>query len=133
MTAVTVERLDHLVLTVADVTATTAFYSQIPGMRAETFEGADGMQRHALLFGEQKINLHEAGREFAPHAAAPMAGSADLCFLICSRINVVAEMLRKQDIKIEEGPIRRTGARGPILSIYFRDPDGTLLELAEQL
>ena len=128
-----IEALDHLVLTVADLATSKAFYADLLEMKAEVFTGTDGTTRHALSFGNQKINLHEAKREFAPHAKLPTAGSADLCFLTAGPVEDAAKALQAAGVAIEEGPIRRTGARGPILSIYFRDPDGNLLELSEPL
>ena len=99
----------------------------------EVFTGTDGTQRHALTFGAQKINLHQVGEEFAPHAKEPKAGSADLCFLISGDVKQAKTELEAKGVRIEEGPIKRTGARGPILSIYLRDPDSNLIELSEQL
>jgi catechol 2,3-dioxygenase-like lactoylglutathione lyase family enzyme len=118
--------LDHLVLTVADIDQTCAFYTRILGMRVTTF-GADRM---ALHFGTQKINLHQAGREFEPKAAAPTPGAADLCFLTGAPLATVMAHLRDCDIPIIEGPIRRTGAMHPIMSVYIRDPDGNLIEIS---
>lgn len=121
-----VEQLDHLVLTVADIDRTVAFYRDVLGMEAVTF----GEGRRALRFGDSKINLHPAGHEYQPKAARPTPGSADLCLLIDSDItNVLAELSRR-DIAIEAGPVERTGARGPITSVYIRDPDANLIELA---
>jgi len=117
--------LDHLVLTVASIDAAVAFYEQI-GMRRETF--GDG--RIALRFGDQKINLHEAGAEFEPHARHPVPGSADLCFLVADPISEVADALAAAGIAIELGPVARSGAAGPIESLYLRDPDGNLVELS---
>ena len=121
-------QLDHLVLTVADIEATCRFYTEVLGMEAVTF-GAD---RQALRFGQQKINLHAAGREFEPKALRPTPGSADLCFLSERPLSAVIEHLKACDIVIEQGPITRTGATGPIESVYIRDPDGNLIEIAEQ-
>ncbi len=117
--------LDHLVLTVASIDATVAFYERL-GMRAETF--GDG--RHALRFGAQKINLHEAGSEFTPHAARPVAGSADLCFLVDGSLAEVARALAAAGVAIELGPVEREGAVGAMQSLYVRDPDGNLVELS---
>ena len=118
--------LDHLVLTVRDVPATVAFYENVLGMRHEIF--GDG--RSALHFGDHKINLHRAGHEFEPKAAEPTAGSADLCFVTSTPLADVVDSLQADGVEIEEGPVRRTGARGPIDSVYLRDPDGNLLELS---
>jgi catechol 2,3-dioxygenase-like lactoylglutathione lyase family enzyme len=117
--------LDHLVLTVASVDATVAFYEQI-GMRRETF----GEGRIALRFGDQKVNLHEAGAEFEPYARHPVPGSADLCFLVADPLGEVADALAAAGIAIELGPVARSGAAGPIESLYLRDPDGNLVELS---
>ncbi len=121
--------LDHLVLTVRDIAASARFYEGL-GMVHEVFEGTDGTQRHALTFGTQKINLHQAGAEFSPHAGVPKPGSADLCFLVEGGLDALQALLRD---KVIEGPIRRTGAMGPIRSIYLRDPDGNLIELSEPI
>ena len=127
--------LDHLVLTVADLDASLAFYVGVLGMREVRF-GADpktGEPRVALAFGDEKINLHVEGAEIAPHAARPTPGSADLCLLVATPIDEVAAELEVAGIPIELGPVERTGARGPIRSIYVRDPDANLVELANPL
>ena len=121
--------LDHLVLTVQDFGRTIAFYSDTLGMRAVTF----GEGRVALHFGGQKINLHRAGHEFEPRAQAPLPGSADLCFLVAGTVQKSLDALRLAGIAIEAGPVARTGASGPITSIYLRDPDGNLIELGHAL
>lgn len=121
-----VDRLDHLVLTVADIAATCAFYERVLGMRRETF--GDG--RTALVFGRQKLNLHAAGREFEPKAKHPTPGSADLCLVVEGPLAAVADHLGDCGVAIEAGPVVRTGALGPITSLYLRDPDGNLVELA---
>lgn len=123
---ITIDRLDHLVLTVADIDATCAFYARVLGMTIETF----GEGRKALRFGNQKINLHQAGREFEPKARQPMPGSADLCFIASTRLEQVVARLQAEGVVIEEGPVKRTGATGPIRSVYFRDPDGNLIEVS---
>jgi catechol 2,3-dioxygenase-like lactoylglutathione lyase family enzyme len=122
-------RLDHLVLTVADIGVTVDFYQRVMGMRAITF--GDG--RRALRFGEQKINLHEVGREFDPRARRATPGSADLCFLVEEPVETLVSQLAGLGVPIEVGPVTRSGALGPIRSIYFRDPDGNLIEVAHQL
>ena len=124
-----IEVLDHLVLTVADIDRTRDFYERVLGMEPVVF----GEGRHALAFGAQKINLHEAGREFEPKASVPTPGSADLCFLTNSSVAEVVEHLEANSVEIIEGPVGRTGATGPITSVYFRDPDGNLLELSSPL
>jgi len=124
--AMQVTSLDHLVLTVRDIGATCAFYERVLGMSVITF----GNGRKALGFGLQKINLHEFGNEFEPKAVRPTPGSADLCFLMDSPLAEFAEHLKSQHVAIVEGPVLRTGARGPIRSIYFRDPDTNLIEVS---
>lgn len=121
--------LDHLVLTVADLDATVDFYVRGLGMRLERFRG----DRLALHFGDQKINLHLRGREFDPKAAVPMPGSADLCFLVDLPVDEVLARLGDAGLTVLDGPVERTGATGPILSVYLRDPDGNLIELARPL
>jgi catechol 2,3-dioxygenase-like lactoylglutathione lyase family enzyme len=125
-TVVRIERLDHLVLTVADVAATCSFYQRVLGMETVTF----GTGRKALVFGQQKINLHQAGGEFEPKAMWPTPGSADLCLIAATPLATVAAHLAACGVGIEEGPVARTGAVGPITSLYFRDPDGNLIEVA---
>ena len=120
-----IRSLDHLVLTVSDIAATVRFYEAL-GMRREEF--GDG--RVALRFGDQKINLHEAGAELEPHAARPTSGSGDLCFLVGEDLDRVAESLCRAGIEVELGPVQRTGATSPIASLYVRDPDGNLVELS---
>jgi catechol 2,3-dioxygenase-like lactoylglutathione lyase family enzyme len=121
-----IDSLDHLVLTVADIDATIAFYVGVLGMEAVSF----GAGRRALAFGRQKINLHPATAPLKPHAAQPTPGSADLCLLSSVPIAEVVAHLGRLGVTIEEGPVLRTGATGPILSVYFRDPDGNLIEVS---
>lgn len=125
-----VDALDHLVLTVADIGRASAFYSGILGMTPETFRAADGSERHALKFGRQKINLHLSGIEFEPKARAPRPGSADLCFLTKTPLAAWQAHLAALGVDIELGPVERTGAQGPITSLYLRDPDGNLIEIS---
>jgi catechol 2,3-dioxygenase-like lactoylglutathione lyase family enzyme len=121
-----INRLDHLVLTVADVDTTCAFYAHIMGMTIITF----GENRKALQFGQQKINLHQKGKEIDPKANHPTPGSADLCFISDTPVTDVLEELRTKGIDILEGIVERTGATGKIASIYFRDPDMNLVEVS---
>ena len=121
-----IDAIDHIVLTVADVEATCAFYVRVLGMEPVTF--ADG--RRALAFGAQKINLHPAGREYEPKAHRPTAGSGDLCFVTSVPLEKVVAHLQACGVPILEGPVARTGARGPISSVYFRDPDLNLIEVS---
>lgn len=118
--------LDHLVLTVRDMDATVRFYRDGLGMDLHTF----GEGRTALHFGRQKINLHLAGHEFEPKAALPTPGSADLCFLAVGPLDAMAQRLARLGWPVIAGPVVRTGATGPITSIYVRDPDANLIEIA---
>lgn len=125
-----INRLDHLVLTVKDISATCRFYETVLGMEVITF----GDDRKALRFGHQKINLHEKGREIDPKALAPTMGSADLCFIADTPVEEILVELTTLKINILEGGIvERTGATGKIRSIYFRDPDGNLLEVSNYI
>ncbi len=123
-----IDSLDHLVLTVEDIEATAAFYSRVLGMDIITFGGG----RKALAFGAQKINLHQHGKEFEPKAQQPTPGSADLCFITSVPLPEVISNLASCHVVVMEGPVRRTGATGPILSVYFRDPDMNLIEVANR-
>ncbi|MDW7773017.1 MAG: VOC family protein [Desulfobulbaceae bacterium] len=127
--AMYIEQLDHLVLTVNDIDATCDFYHRLLGMEITEF----GSGRKALAFGCQKINLHLCGKEFAPHARHPVPGSADLCFLTSVPVAQFIEHCRKQNVDILAGPVERTGAAATLLSVYIRDPDGNLLEIANSL
>jgi len=124
-----VDSLDHLVLTVADIETSCNFYSRTLGMEVVTF----GQGRKALALGAQKINLHQVGREFEPKAYRPTPGSADLCFLTSVPLAQVQAHLDACGVPVTEGPMQRTGAQGPILSIYFRDPDFNLIEVSNRL
>lgn len=123
-------RLDHLVLTVANIAVTRRFYEDMLGMTGESFDAADGTTRWALKFGSQKINLHQSGQEFEPKSHAPMPGSADLCFLTDTPLDEWQVHLEAMGVSIEQGPVARTGATGPISSIYLRDPDKNLIEIS---
>jgi catechol 2,3-dioxygenase-like lactoylglutathione lyase family enzyme len=124
-----IARLDHLVLTVRNIERTIEFYTIILGMESVTF----GAERRALAFGRQKINLHESGKEFEPKAHAAMPGSADLCFITETPLPAVIDHLQKCGVEIIDGPVKRTGATGQILSVYFRDPDLNLIEVSNYL
>lgn len=124
-----IDSLDHLVLTVSNIEASCAFYSRVLGMEVVTF----GQGRKALAFGAQKINLHQAGQEFEPKAQRPTPGSADLCFLTSVPLAQVQAHLAACGVTVTEGPVQRTGAQGPILSVYFRDPDLNLIEVSNRL
>jgi catechol 2,3-dioxygenase-like lactoylglutathione lyase family enzyme len=123
------ENHHHLVLTVEDIDTTCSFYVRVLGMREIVF----GAGRRALVFGEQKINLHERGKEFEPKAMRPMPGSADLCFMTNLPLERAVEHIRACGVEILEGPVGRTGATGPIASVYIRDPDGNLIEIANKI
>ncbi|MFZ9136519.1 MAG: VOC family protein [Hylemonella sp.] len=124
-----IDSLDHLVLTVRDLQTTCDFYQRVLGMQVVHF----GQGRTALAFGQQKINLHQAGQEFEPKADQPTPGSGDLCFLTSVPLSKVQDHLHDCGVVISEGPVRRTGAQGPILSLYCRDPDQNLIEISNQL
>jgi catechol 2,3-dioxygenase-like lactoylglutathione lyase family enzyme len=129
----TVRRIDHLVLTCRNVKATIRFYTEVLGMREVTF----GPGRKALSFGRQKLNLHPVGQAaggrngaVAAVATHPTPGSADLCLIVAEPVSAVLAHLAASGVPVEEGPVTRTGALGPIESVYVRDPDGNLVELA---
>ena len=124
-----IARIDHIVLTVRDIEASCAFYNRVLGMKVVTF----GAGRKALAFGQQKINLHEYGREFEPKALHPTSGSMDLCLITEMPISEVMTHLHSQNIQIIEGPVQRTGTCGAIQSLYFRDPDGNLIEVSNYI
>ena len=121
-----VERIDHLVLTVNDIDETVRFYTSVMGMEKVVF----GEGRVALSFGCQKINLHQLGREFEPKAGRATSGSSDLCFIIKQPVEQVIAHLKRCNVPVIEGPVNRTGATGKIVSVYFRDPDGNLIEVS---
>jgi catechol 2,3-dioxygenase-like lactoylglutathione lyase family enzyme len=121
-----IDRIDHFVLTVRDIAATIDFYESVLGMKAVTF----GAGRKALAFGRHKINLHEAGHELEPKARTPVPGSGDFCLITERPLEEVARHLAACGVPIEEGPGPRTGATGPIRSLYIRDPDGNLVEIS---
>ena len=124
-----IDHIDHLVLTVCDIAATCAFYERALGAQVVTF----GAGRTALVLGAQKINLHQAGREFEPKAARPTPGSADFCLIAVTPLDEVVAHLQACGVAIEQGPVRRTGARAPLDSVYIRDPDGNLVEISQEV
>jgi len=126
---VRVVRIDHVVLTVSDIGRTIAFYERALGMTAITF----GEARRALAFGDQKLNLHQAGREFEPKARVPTPGAIDICLLTDVPLDEVEAHLRSVGVTIDLGPVAKTGARRPLRSLYFRDPDGNLVEVSNEL
>lgn len=121
-----IDRIDHVVLTVRSIAATCDFYGRVLGMEVVSFAGG----RTALAFGRQKFNLHEAGHEFEPKAQQPVPGSADFCLIAATPLSEIIDHLRRERVDILEGPVERTGATGRILSVYFRDPDLNLVEVA---
>ncbi|MGI4977067.1 MAG: VOC family protein [Janthinobacterium lividum] len=126
----TVDRLDHLVLTCRDLEITASWYQRVLGMEREEF----GTQRRtALKFGGQKINLHQAGEEIAPHAKLPTPGAADLCFVTAVGVEDIERHLHECGVAPETGPLARTGALGPMTAVYCRDPDGNLVEIGTYL
>lgn len=125
-----VSSIDHVVLTVADPEASCQFYADVLGMERSEFTPSDGSQRIALSFGLQKLNLHVADKEFKPNAKTATAGSSDICFLTANSLASWQDHLDRFGVKVIEGPVARTGATGPITSIYIRDPDGNLVEIA---
>ena len=126
-----IEAFDHVVLTVRDVQATCDFYARVLGMEAHIYEDAAKTFHFGQLhFGIQKINLHEAGHEFEPKALYPTPGSGDLCFVTASSPDEIMRHLHDCGVEVVEGPVPRTGARGPMTSIYLRDPDQNLVEIA---
>lgn len=122
-----IKSIDHLVITTVDEDACVKFYTEGLGMRLETF----GEGRKALRFGSQKINVHVKGKEFEPKAHLPVPGAIDLCFVAAIPLAGVIQQLQDNGISIVEGPVARTGAVGPILSVYVRDPDLNLIEISE--
>lgn len=121
-----IDRIDHLVLTVFDLERTIDFYSRVLGMEPVTF--AEG--RRGLAFGRQKLNLHQAGREFEPKALKPGPGAIDLCLVSETPLAQVMQELKAHGVAIIAGPVPKTGALGPMMSVYFRDPDGNLIEVS---
>ncbi|MDA8093035.1 MAG: VOC family protein [Betaproteobacteria bacterium] len=126
---ITVDRLDHCVLTVADLEASAAFYTEVLGMEARRLENG----RTTLCFGAQRINLHPWGGEYEPKAQRPTPGSADLCFLTPVSMADVLDHLGACQVAVIAGPVERSGAAGRLLSVYFRDPDGNLIEVANRI
>ena len=121
-----IDRIDHIVMTVKSIDATCAFYERVLGMQRVTFAGG----RYALAFGRQKINLHEAGREFEPKAHVAVPGTLDICLITTTPLAAVIEHVSRCDVPIIEGPVSKTGATGAIHSVYFRDPDQNLIEVS---
>ena len=124
-----IDHVDHIVLTTRDKDACIRFYSGVLGMKLEKFR-TPTEERLALKFGQQKINLHEWGREFKPRAHVAVPGSLDLCFIAAVPLDEVVKKLKAENIAIIEGPVAKTGAMGPMRSVYVRDPDLNLVEIS---
>lgn len=124
-----IDHIDHVVLTTRDLSSCLKFYSEILGMRLEKFQTPTGT-RLALKFGNQKINVHEWGKEFTPRAHVAAPGTLDLCFIASVSLEKVIEKLQQSNIKIIEGPVMKTGAASKIRSVYVRDPDLNLVEIS---
>ena len=124
-----IDHIDHIVLTTRDTAACIRFYTEILGMKLVAFR-TPTEERLAFTFGSQKINLHEWGREFEPRAHVAVPGSLDLCFIASVSLEQVINQLNKRGVKILEGPVKKTGAVGPIRSVYVRDPDLNLVEIS---
>jgi catechol 2,3-dioxygenase-like lactoylglutathione lyase family enzyme len=124
-----IDHLDHLVITTAHLDECIDFYTRVLGMKLEKFAGG----RLALKFGEQKFNLHVKGKEFEPKATHPVPGALDFCLIAAMPLDQVIRHLAVCGVAVEAGPVSRTGATGPILSVYFRDPDGNLVEVSNDV
>lgn len=126
-----IDRIDHIVLTVTDIEATTRFYERAFGFEREFFRGPEGQPRHAVRFGQCKINLQDAATETPTKARVPTIGAGDFCLIASVPLDAFIAHLKAEGIPIDVGPVPRRGALGPIRSIYLRDPDGNLVEVAE--
>ena len=123
---IAIDRIDHIVITAFDLERSIDFYTRVLGMEAITFAGG----RRGIAFGRQKINLHQSGREFEPKALKPTPGSMDLCLITATPLAEVVAQLKASGVAIAAGPVAKTGALGPMMSVYFRDPDGNLIEVS---
>jgi catechol 2,3-dioxygenase-like lactoylglutathione lyase family enzyme len=131
---ISIAHIDHIVLTVKDIPTSIEFYARVLGMHAIQFNNLNNhAPRTALKFGNQKINLHEIGKEFEPKAHKTVPGSADLCLITEADIEKAMEYIKACKVDIIEGPVKRTGATGELLSFYIRDPDLNLIEIANQV
>ena len=123
--------IDHVVITVSDINKSIDFYSNILGMELQEFSSStDNVKRKSLKFGKQKINLHESSKPIKPHASTPLPGTMDICFISEINVNEWIKIFDNFDIKIEDGPVQKTGANCPIRSIYIRNPDKNLIEIS---
>ena len=126
--------IDHIVLTASDLDKTISFYCDVLGMTLENFTPSDGgEERKSLKFGDQKINLHHAKLPYKPHANNPVSGAVDICFLSSTTLEEWQNIFSKKGVVIEDGPIQKTGATGPIMSLYVRDPDENLIEISNKI
>ncbi len=126
--------VDHIVMTVTDMSKTIDFYCSVLGTTLVEFvPPTGGPARKSLHFGKQKINLHDAASPYVPHSRVPQAGSVDLCFISAQSLNDWQTHLANHDVSVEEGPVRKTGANGALMSLYIRDPDGNLIEISNYI
>lgn len=126
--------IDHFVLTANDMDETISFYCDVLGMKLEEFKPSDGGEaRKSLKFGNQKINLHRAKSPYKPHANNPVSGAVDICFLSSAKMEDWQNIFSDNNVRIEDGPVQKTGATGPIISLYVRDPDLNLIEISNKL
>lgn len=128
-----IDRVDHLVLTVSDIEKTTQFYEKALGLEREFFKGPEGQPRYALLFGKSKINLQDKATETPTKARVPTIGAGDFCLISTVPLDEFIAHLKAVGVPIDTGPVQRRGAMGPIRSVYLRDPDGNLVEVAEYI
>jgi catechol 2,3-dioxygenase-like lactoylglutathione lyase family enzyme len=128
-----IDRIDHVVLTVTDIEKLTQFYEKALGFEREFFRGPEGQPRHALLFGKYKINLQDKATETPTKARVPTIGAGDVCLIASQPLDQFIEHLKAVGVEIDTGPVPRRGAMGPIRSVYFRDPDGNLVEVSEYI
>ncbi len=134
MSKCAIMHIDHIVMTVANIPKTVDFYCSILGTTVCEFVPPTGGQpRKALHFGNQKINLHDASSPYVPHAHAPQIGSVDLCFVSSQPLSEWQAHLANYAVEIVEGPVRKIGANGSLLSLYIRDPDGNLIEISNYI
>ncbi|WP_353202074.1 VOC family protein [Polynucleobacter sp.] len=128
-----IDRIDHIVLTVTDIELTTQWYELVMGFEREFFVGPEGQPRHALRFGQLKINLQDKATETPTKARVPTIGSGDFCLIASGPLDDFISYLQNIGVAIDMGPVPRRGALGPIRSVYLRDPDDNLVEVAEYL
>tara|TARA_B100000401_G_C52715840_1_gene676177 strand:+ start:204 stop:620 length:417 start_codon:yes stop_codon:yes gene_type:complete len=131
---ISVKSIDHIVLTVENIDKTVKFYKDVLNMKLSFYTAKnDNTKRISFAFGNQKINIHSVGNKHKPHAKKPTSGSTDICFLSNTSVYDWIDYLIANEIKIEDGPVKRNGAEGEILSVYIRDPDGNLIEISQEI